>query len=758
VAIDNARLYQEVSRHLDEVLLLNKVAQAATSTLDLDEAVRGGLTALRDTRGFERVHVLLLDQAREELWLHPAHHDLLVERESFRVPLGKGITGWVAQSGEPARVSDVRQDPRYLAGYPDTLSELCVPMRVGDRIVGVLDLQSSEHDAFSEGDQRLLTTVASQLSTIIENARLFAEARQRVREQTALMQVSQALNEAKNLGTILDIVLEEAFSLLGCDEGSIILIDPPGSNRLRIVAERGLGSDVVEAFNSRPVYTHEGTYKRTLRTGRIVEVDNTASDPDFLDDVGSRAQEVTNIPLMTERGAIGLIAVDGLPQDDTSRRLLMALADMAAVAIDRERLHTETAHRLAEVSTLYTLSTQITSSLSLSPIIESIVTILRMTLDCRSCSIFLVEEGGEYLRLEAGSGPSATWKGVARLKIGEGISGRVITERRSVYVPDTQREAGFLFFDPSIRSLLVVPLVVRDEAIGTLSIDDAKPSAFDEEVRLLTIAAAQAAVAIENARLYESLQRSYMDLETAYRELRQLDKMKSELMQNISHELRTPLTFIKGYVELLQDGEMGELLADQQSALDIVASKAEVLSRLVDDIISMQRAAGEQLHLETLSLTKLGHSAVQAAQASAATVGITLHDEIPDTLPDVQGDPRRLNQVFDNLLQNALKFSSEGDTVTVRMMEEDDAIRTEVEDTGIGIPGDQLERIFDRFYQVDGTTTRRFGGTGLGLAIVKEIVHNHGGHVGVESELGEGSLFYFAIPKSKPDQAGFGRI
>jgi signal transduction histidine kinase len=421
---------------------------------------------------------------------------------------------------------------------------------------------------------------------------------------------------------------------------------------------------------------------------------------------------------------------------------------MAAVAIEKERLHQETVAHLAEVSTLYTLSTQITSSLSTTSILESIVSILRMTLDCRSCSIFLINPTKEYLQLEVASGPSVVWKGVARLKVGEGISGRVIKQRRSIYIPNTSQEPDFIFFDPQIRSLLVVPLIVRGEAIGTLSIDDTRPNAFDREIRLLTIAAAQAAVAIENAQLYESLQSSYRELEHAFDELRQLDRMKSELIQNISHELRTPLTFIKGYVELLRDGEMGELLDAQKSAIQIVANKADALSRLVDDIISMLQAGREQVSTRLVSLARIGREAVQAAQPSAREAGLSLIAEIDENLPAVVGDERRLAQVLDNLLQNAIKFSNPGGTITVRMRTEEDRVCTEVQDTGIGIPADQLSRIFDRFYQVDGTTTRRFGGTGLGLAIVKQIVEAHGGQVGVKSKPDRGSLFYFRLPKT----------
>jgi PAS domain S-box-containing protein len=760
-AVEDAwtKSFQGMTKGLEEVEILNKVARSVTSTLDLDEALRRGLVTLMDTCGFDRANILLLDRASGELCLHPA----LTENRAFPprayacTPVSKGITGWVVQNREPLCIPDVRQDGRYIAGYADTLSELCVPLQVGDRVVGVLDVQSKDLDAFSDSDVRLLTTLSGQLSAVIENSRLVTEAQQRVRELTGLMQVSQALNEAKDLDTVLDIVLEEVFALLGSSEGSVILKDPPTSNRLHIVAERGLGQEVVERFNSRPVYTHEGTYRRALTSRSIVEVADTAMDPDFLHDVGSQATNLTNVPLVTDQGPIGLIAVDGLPEDDQKRRLLTALAGMAAVAIEKERLHQETVAHLAEVSTLYTLSTQITSSLSTAAILEAIVSILRMTLDCRSCSIFLIDPTEEYLQLEVASGPSVAWKGVARLKVGEGISGRVITQRRSIYIPDTQEELDFIFFDPQIRSLLVVPLIVRGETIGTLSIDDTRPNSFDKEIRLLTIAAAQAAVAIENAQLYESLQSSYRELQRAFEELRQLDRMKSELIQNISHELRTPLTFIKGYVELLRDGEMGELLDDQQSAIEIVANKAEALSRLVDDIISMLQAGREQVRTQEVSLAQIGHDSVQAAIPSAAEAGLYLREEIPKDLPLVMGDEGRLAQVLDNLLQNAIKFSNPGGTITVRMFADDTLVRTEVQDKGIGIPASQLSRIFDRFYQVDGTTTRRFGGTGLGLAIVKQIIEGHGGQVDVESEEGRGSLFYFTLPQADPEPQQGGR-
>ncbi len=169
-----------------------------------------------------------------------------------------------------------------------------------------------------------------------------------MRELTSLMQVSQALNEASV--SIQSCICFEQSAPLGSEEGSIILIDPPNSNRLRIVAERGLGSEVVEAFNNRPVYTHQGTYRRALRT-RQLSRSPTLNRPDFLHDVGSRARQVTNIPLVTDRGPIGSLP-DGLPRDETTRQLLTTLAGRRGSHRQRTPASGDTA-RLSEVSTLY---------------------------------------------------------------------------------------------------------------------------------------------------------------------------------------------------------------------------------------------------------------------------------------------------------------------------------------------------------------------------------------------------------------------
>jgi signal transduction histidine kinase len=311
----------------------------------------------------------------------------------------------------------------------------------------------------------------------------------------------------------------------------------------------------------------------------------------------------------------------------------------------------------------------------------------------------------------------------------------------------TDKETRKKEWDTSIRSLLVVPLITQNTLIGTLSIDDRATEAFGPgEGRLLTIAAAQVSVAIENARLLRNLRNRAIQLEQAIEELSELHRLKTEFIQNVSHELRTPLTFVKSYVQLILEGAMGEINPDLRKTLDIVDERTDAIIRLVNDVISLERVELGQFEFQPASIAEVAARSVKGAAMTARESGINIALQVADNLPLVHADPGRLGQVFDNLLGNAIKFSPAGSSITVRVWHDGALVHADVEDQGIGIPADKLDRIFDRFYQVDGSTTRRFGGTGLGLAIVKTIIESHGGQVSVESEVGVGSIFSFALP------------
>jgi signal transduction histidine kinase len=261
-----------------------------------------------------------------------------------------------------------------------------------------------------------------------------------------------------------------------------------------------------------------------------------------------------------------------------------------------------------------------------------------------------------------------------------------------------------------------------------------------------------AVIALQNAQLHAALKERADQIEAAYAELKELSQFRTEFVQDISHELRVPLTFIKGYVDLLREGAFGEVKPEQVEPLDIIAKRTERITRLVNDMLTLQRLESEGLDLTQVDLAQIAYAAIDDARAAARRAGLVIEIQIPEELSPILGSPIQLPRVFDNLLSNAIKFSPDGGKVAVRIVEESDQLKVFVSDTGIGIPSDRMERLFDRFYRAGESKKGKYiPGTGLGLSIVKAVVEAHGGQVSVQSKEGQGSVFSFALPKAKPE-------
>ncbi len=249
-----------------------------------------------------------------------------------------------------------------------------------------------------------------------------------------------------------------------------------------------------------------------------------------------------------------------------------------------------------------------------------------------------------------------------------------------------------------------------------------------------------------NHALEERVTERTAELQKALRELRELDRLKSEFIANVSHELRTPLLHVKGTVTLLADGALGELSPEQRRGLRVAEEAAEQLERVVEDIIDFNEVHGRPLDLEPVPVSEVCQSAVQTLLPRAQRRNITVRLAVPPELPPVRADAAALTRVLRHLLDNAVKFSPKDGLVQVLAERRGDAVRLAVRDEGPGIPPDERDRIFTLFYQSDGSTTRRAGGMGLGLALVRKLLAAHATQVYLESDAGQGSTFYFDLP------------
>jgi signal transduction histidine kinase len=230
---------------------------------------------------------------------------------------------------------------------------------------------------------------------------------------------------------------------------------------------------------------------------------------------------------------------------------------------------------------------------------------------------------------------------------------------------------------------------------------------------------------------------------------KELERMKSNFLSVVSHELKTPLHSIKGFVDIILMGKTGPVTDLQRDFLSTVQEQTGHLQRLIEDLLEFSRLESGQIRLRPVLLQPAEIVATVVGKLSplASNKHLALSMELPASFPDIEADAMRLEQVVTNLVENAIKFTPEGGQVRVLGWDHTAEIEMAVVDTGIGVPVDERERIFDRFYQVDSSARRRYKGTGLGLTICRHIVAQHGGRIWVEGGEGQGSAFHITLPK-----------
>lgn len=287
------------------------------------------------------------------------------------------------------------------------------------------------------------------------------------------------------------------------------------------------------------------------------------------------------------------------------------------------------------------------------------------------------------------------------------------------------------------KTILATPLTSQSKTLGVLILDRNERGFSPSDGEFLTVLAGQASIALENARLFSEIQE-------AFEELRMLDHMKSEFINIAAHELRTPLSILMGYGTLLED----ELAGRSQEYIDNIMRNAMRLRSLIDDMLSLQylESGLASLNKDRLSLYQVVEDITHEMPLIIGEKELDIEIKIPDDFPTLITDSQKLDLILMNLLHNAIKFTPTGGKVTFEAQVEGERAVMSVSDTGIGIPADKVERIFDRFYQVEQSLTREYGGIGLGLAITKGMVEVCGGDIRVESKEGEGTRFTISIP------------
>jgi len=424
---------------------------------------------------------------------------------------------------------------------------------------------------------------------------------------------------------------------------------------------------------------------------------------------------------------------------------LDGLRGSVAKALEKKRLARENA-RLKALIPLFELSQAFMSVTELTTLLQRVMDVAVQETRASLGVLMLRSAGGAAPETCVVVSENGTHLPDAQCRLDDQVVEEAMTSGRPVVWQAHGAKGSFLTHMPmgtEISAAVALPLVVNREVIGVLGLAKRQNGeAFTlSDVELISVLASQAAAAIKNARLFT-------DLRAAYEHLQELDRMKGEFVSNVSHELRAPLHTITGFVQLLLDGKVRDK-DTQQECLETVLHQTQHLTRLIDDILdaSKMEAGHFGLHKAEVQMHDIVQEVVQALQPVALPKRVTLLDHTPPDLPLVFADAQRMTQVLRNLVDNAIKFSPEGGSVTISNESSPEQLVVAVQDSGAGIPAEARKHLFERFYQADGSSTRQAGGTGLGLYICKQIVEAHGGRIWVESEEGKGSSFLFAMPR-----------
>jgi PAS domain S-box-containing protein len=766
---ERKRAEETLELRVEQLAALSQASQAVTASLELDQVLAKIVSLASEVVASDYTSVVLVDetgkigQSTENLPGVPALE--------YRIR-DVGLTSWIMQACQAVIVDEIGKDGslnlHLSEGAPSLVNPLLVetgikslaglPLMVKNRLLGVLYLHSLRPDAF-HGQLFLLIAFANQVAVAIENARLFQAEQRQAQRWALLADIARIVVATREVNALLQAVAESIHHHFQYPMIGIFMLDDDGQSfALRGYSGVPFGPPNVTTPGAYHQSVEIGILSHIARTGKPYLTPDVSTDPYFFNPSETPIRSALYVPLLDKEQVIGSIGIESdqlADFDEEDQSLLEAIADTVAVGLRNARLYQEAQRHVQELTLLNRISVGFDAAPDLDVLINHALEELHGLVNADRTYFITADPDARvwettHERVAPGIEPD--------IGLG-GTFDDVLVEFETVMTgqpfavfdiaSDPRIEATReMYLSLGMQSMLLMPILIGGRLYGALGFDYCRERHvwLPEEIRLLESVARQLGLGLENVRLFEEAHLRADELAAALAQLEELDRFKDEFIQNVSHELRSPLAFVRGYAEMLHSGELGELRPEQKKPVAIIARRAQMLSDLVKDITLLLETEVNPPKPEPIRFDELIHAAVEDFQVTIEQAELTLHAEIAPNLPPVSGAPTHLRRVLDNLLGNAIKFTPAGGTITVRARREGKYVALEVRDTGVGIPTSQLERIFERFYQVDGSARRRYGGVGLGLALVKDIAETYGGHVTVESQVNEGSTFTVYLP------------
>ncbi|MBN1177665.1 MAG: GAF domain-containing protein [Anaerolineae bacterium] len=747
LAVQSARLFDESVRRTNELSVLLEANSAISSTLDLKWMLQALGDRLLNVTGAARCHLSEWDREKDlvsVVW-EVGEMDLSHSRVGatftvdHRPPAMTEVL--LIQEALVLDAEELWRDTATRAQERETGSVLLLPMVARGRTVGLVELEqlAESSGSFSADVVRLAQALANQAAVAIENAQLFEKTRrfseeleERVQERTeelaqtldeltterdrveTLYRIASELSSSLDMDQILTRTLQQVAEAVSASQGTILLRDLE-TDRLYRRAVVGAGAALPPGGEESTLPRGQGLGWWVITHGQSLIVDDLSADERWIPQNAKEEKERRSclaIPLGTAgevQGALllyhhrkGFFAEDHL-------RLVEAIGSQISNTIGNAALYNLIRDQAEQLGSM--LKQQRVESAKSQAILEGVADGV-MVADARGRVILFNAAAEQILDIPRQSVLGRSTREMLGLY---GAEGRAWMEAINDWAANPADRAPGDFTAEQIQlgdrivSIHVSPFIMGTEYLGTVSV-----------FRDITVVV-------------------------------EADRAKSEFVSTVSHELRTPMTSIKGYADLLVMGAVGQLGEQQLHFINIIRNNADRLTTLVNDLLDISRieTGRVELSLKAVSIAEVVDLVVNTLKGRAEERDLALSADVPDGLPAVWGDNHRINQILTNLTGNAIQYTPSGGSVTISARVNADRLEVAVSDTGIGISKENIKKIFDRFFRVDDPLVQETTGTGLGLAITASLVHMHGGEIWVESELGQGSTFWFSLPLAR---------